>query len=114
MKKALSFVLYLKDLPGVEHQLIERGSCLTRNYTTMIALNVVGVLRRYHSILILNPADVTFVFDQLSRIAHKPKFPTTDGDGGGKQRGITDCNSGEWCILAYLYDLCCSCRDAIQ
>lgn len=98
----------LKDLPGVENQLIERGSCLTRNYTTVIALNVVGVLRRYHSILILNPADVTFVFDQLSKIAQKPRFPM-DSDGGNKQRGITDCNSGEWCILAYLYDLCCSC-----
>ena len=96
----------LKDLPGVENQLIERGSCLTRNYTTVIALNVVGVLRRYHSILILNPADVTFVFDQLSKIAQKPRFPM-DSD---KQRGITDCNSGEWCILAYLYDLCCSCN----
>jgi mediator of RNA polymerase II transcription subunit 12 len=100
----------LKELPGVENQLIERGSCLTRNYTTMIALYVVGVFRRYHSILILNPADVAFVFDQLTKIAYKPKLPGDAKDGdGGKRGGMLDCNSGEWCILAYQYDLSCSC-----
>ena len=92
----------LKELPGVENQLIERGSCLTRTYTTSLSLNIVGVLRKYHTIFLLNPSDVVTAFDQLSKIAYKPKLPM---DGAS----MLDCNSAEWCILAYLYDLSLNC-----
>ena len=55
----------LKELPGVENQLVERSSSLTRSYTTSLGLYIVGVLRRYHTIFILNPSDVNFAFDQV-------------------------------------------------
>ena len=55
----------LKELPAVETQLAERSSCLTRTYTTSLGLYIVGVLRRYHTIFILNPSDVNFAFDQV-------------------------------------------------
>ena len=42
---------------------------------------------------------------QLSRIAHRPKLPSEGSD----RRAMLDCNSAEWCILAYLYDLSCNC-----
>ena len=61
----------LKELPAVEVQLNERGSCLTRNYTTTLALYMVGVLRRYHSIVILNPSDVVTIFQQFLKIAYR-------------------------------------------
>jgi mediator of RNA polymerase II transcription subunit 12 len=93
----------LKELPGVESQLIERGSCLTRSYTTSLSLYIVGVLRRYHTIFLLNPTDVVTAFEQLSRIAYRPKLPMEPG------ASMMDCNSAEWCILAYLYDLSQNC-----
>lgn len=95
----------LKELPAVEAQLMERGSCLTRNYTTNLALYIVGVLRRYHSIVILNPAEVLTIFNQFFKVAYKPRLPSESGE----RRPMMDCNSAEWCILAYLYDLCCTC-----
>ncbi len=61
-------LLILKELPGVETQLQERSSCLTRNYTTTLALYIVGVLSRYHSVVILNSVDVTLIFDQLAKV----------------------------------------------
>ncbi len=91
----------LKELPGVESQLVERGSCLSRSYTTSLSLYIVGVLRRYHTIFLLNPTDVVTAFEQLNRIAYRPKLPL--------ESGMLDCNSAEWCILAYLYDLSLHC-----
>lgn len=102
----------LKELPGVETQLQDRGSCLTRNYSTTLALYIIGVLRRYHSILILNPSDVTFVFEQLNKIASKPKFPSESGDRD--RRTVLDCNSAEWCIISFLYDLSNTCGAIIR
>ncbi|TRY73773.1 hypothetical protein TCAL_00950 [Tigriopus californicus] len=96
----------LKELPSVELQLHERRSTLTRNYTSSLALCLVGVLRRYHSVLMLNPSDVAFIFDQLSKIA--PLSKLTNGDGPGDKKGF-DCTSAEWCILAYMYDLSTIC-----
>ena len=48
----------LRELPLVEQQLLERGSVLTRVYTTRLALYIVGVLKRYHAVLILNETEV--------------------------------------------------------
>ncbi len=102
-------LIYRTLILGVESQLIERGSCLTRNYTTTLALFVVGVLRRYHSVVIVqNAADVVTIFEQLSKVAYKPKLPNGDS-GSSSTAKMLDCNSAEWCILAYLYDLCCAC-----
>lgn len=42
----------LKELPDVELQLDARKSTLVRNYTTNLALYIVGVLRRYHCCLL--------------------------------------------------------------
>ena len=46
------------------------------------------------------------LFFQLSRIAYRPKLPSEGSD----RRAMLDCNSAEWCILAYLYDLSCNCN----
>ena len=95
----------LKELPGVESQLIERGSCLTRTYTTTLSLYIVGVLRRYHTIFLLNTSDVVTAFEHLSRVAYRPKLQSMDS---GSSLSM-DCNSSEWCILAYMYDLSGNC-----
>ena len=65
-----------------------------------------GVLRKYHTIFLLNSSDVVTAFDQLSRIAYRPKLPTPET---GAATAMQDYNSAEWCILAYLYDLCNNC-----
>ena len=77
-----------------------------RGYTTQLSLYIVGVLRKYHTIFLLNPTDVVTAFDQLSRIAYRPKLPPTET---GASNSMQDYNSAEWCILAYLYDLCNNC-----
>ena len=82
---------------------IFRGSCLTRTYTTTFALYIVGVLRKYHTIFLLNLPDVVTAFEQLNKIAYRPKFPQESG------KTMLDCNSAEWCILNYLYDLASNC-----
>lgn len=89
----------LKELPNVDAQLCERSSSLSRVYSTSLALYVVGVLRRYQTILFLNPNDVIYVFDQLSKIAYRP-LGTNDGSD---RRTMLDCNSAEWCILVCFY-----------
>jgi len=104
----------LKDLPLVESQLIERSSVLTRNYTTGLALFVVGVLRRYHSVLILTEQDVRSVWDSLVKISHRHSHvpgdsPRHDSSSQRRPSSNLDCNSAEWCILGYLYDLATSC-----
>ncbi|XP_071052506.1 mediator of RNA polymerase II transcription subunit 12 isoform X3 [Onthophagus taurus] len=86
----------LKELPEVEAQLIAKNSTLMRNYTTSLSLYVVGVLRRYHSCLLLSPDQTSAVFEGLCRVV---KHVTNPGD----------CSSAERCILAHLYDLYSSC-----
>jgi mediator of RNA polymerase II transcription subunit 12 len=136
VRMALDWCLcILQDLPSIEAQLVERGSCLTRNYTTAMALYVVSILRRYeyrrvrpdcprnalasnsrtvlmfryHTVVMLNPADVTLVFDQLCKVANRPKASLASNEANPSRRGMLDCNSAEWCILAYLYDLSQNC-----
>ena len=77
-----------------------------RGYTTQLSLYIVGVLRKYHTIFLLNPTDVVTAFDQLSRIAYRTKLPPAET---GTSNSMQDYNSAEWCILAYLYDLCNNC-----
>ena len=62
-----------------------------------------GVLRKYHTIFLLNLPDVVTAFEQLNKIAYRPKFPLESG------KTMLDCNSAEWCILNYLYDLASNC-----
>ena len=101
----------LKELPSVEIQLNDRGSVLTRTYTTTFALYIVGVLRRYHTVLILTESDVKAAWDSLVRIAYRhsnapphesPRQESNGGSGGGSARRPPpnlDCNSAEWCIM---------------
>ena len=91
----------LKELPNIEARLIGCSS-LTRTYTTTLALYCVGVLRKYHKVFILNVSDAVQAFDQLLKIAYKPKLPSLSSEDG---RAVVDCNSAEWCILAYLHEL---------
>ena len=68
-------IALLKELPLVESQLIERSSALTRMYTTNLALYIVGVLKKYHSILILSETDVKAVWDSLVKISYRVPVP---------------------------------------
>ncbi len=109
----------LKELPSVETQLIDRGSVLTRTYTTTLALYIVGVLRRYHTVLILTESDVRAAWEWLGRIAYKhshmppQESPRHESNGGGGSGCSTrrlpppnlDCNSAEWCIMVRTRDL---------
>ena len=59
----------------MEQQLIERGSVLTRVYTTNLALYIVGVLKKYHAVLILSESDVRVVWDSLVKISYRVPVP---------------------------------------
>ena len=65
------------------------------------SLYIVGVLRRYHTIFLLNPSDVITAFEQLKKVATKPISELS----GGRSGTYLDCNSAEWCIFSYLNDL---------
>lgn len=87
----------LKELPEVENQLIMKKSNMTRSYTTSLGLYIVGILRRYHSCLLLSPDQTVSVFEGLCKIIKHVLNPS-------------ECSSAERCILAYLsdlYDSCC-------
>ena len=59
----------------MESQLIERSSVLTRLYTTNLALYIVGVLKKYHAVLILSDTDVHCVWDSLVNISYRVPVP---------------------------------------
>lgn len=82
----------LKELPEVENQLQAKKSNMVRSYTTSLGLYIVGILRRYHSCLLLSPDQTNSVFEGLCRIIKHVGNPT-------------ECSSAERCILAYLSDL---------
>ena len=86
----------LKELPEVENQLQAKKSNMVRSYTTSLGLYIVGILRRYHSCLLLSPEQTVSVFEGLCRIIKHVSNPT-------------ECSSAERCILAYLSDLYESC-----
>lgn len=86
----------LKELPEVENQLMAKKSNMVRSYTTSLGLYIVGILRRYHSCLLLSPEQTVSVFEGLCRIIKHVNNPT-------------ECSSAERCILAYLSDLYESC-----
>ena len=52
--------------------------------------------------------DVLQIFEVLGKIAYKPKLPSPIGQSGAPSI-MLDCNSAEWCILAYLYELSNNC-----
>ena len=107
-------IALLKELPLVESQLIERSSVLTRVYTTNLALYIVGVLKKYHAVLILSDTDVHCVWDSLVKISYRvpvpQKSPGHESSGARRPLPNLDCNSAEWCIMGYLYDLVTSCN----
>ena len=106
-------IALLKELPMVETQLLERSSVLTRVYTTNLTLYIVGVLKRYHAVLILSDTDVRVVWDSLVRISYRVPVPQESPrhESSGSRRPLPnlDCNSAEWNIMGYLYDLVTSC-----
>ena len=107
-------IALLKELPLVESQLIERGSVLTRTYTTNLALYIVGVFKRYHAVLILNESDVRSVWESLVKISYRhstvpQESPRHETSGSRRPPPNLDCNSAEWCIMGYLHDLASSC-----
>ena len=106
-------IALLKELPMVETQLLERSSVLTRVYTTNLTLYIVGVLKRYHAILILSDSDVRVVWDSLVRISYRVPVPQESPrhESSGSRRPLPnlDCNSAEWNIMGYLFDLVTSC-----
>ncbi|XP_012157623.1 mediator of RNA polymerase II transcription subunit 12 isoform X2 [Ceratitis capitata] len=82
----------LKELPEIESQLQSKKSTLVRSYTTSLALYVVGILRRYHSCLLLSTDETISVFEGLCKTIKHVNNPK-------------ECSSAERCILAYLSDL---------
>lgn len=86
----------LKELPEVENQLVAKKSNLAKGYTTSLGLYIVGILRRYHSCLLLSPDQTISVFEGLCKVIKHVNNPS-------------ECSSAERCILAYLSDLYCSC-----
>ncbi|KAL9908703.1 mediator complex subunit kohtalo isoform 2-T2 [Glossina fuscipes fuscipes] len=86
----------LKELPELENQLQAKKSNMVRSYTTSLGLYIVGILRRYHSCLLLSPEQTVSVFDGLCRTIKHVTNPS-------------ECSSAERCILAYLSDLYESC-----
>ena len=48
------------------------------------------------------------VFEVLNKTAYKPKLNSPMGQSGVPSV-MLDCNSAEWCILAYLYELSNNC-----
>ena len=59
----------------MEQQLIERGSLLTRGYSTTLALCMVRVLKKYHGVLIRSENDVRVVWDSLVKISYRVPVP---------------------------------------
>ncbi|XP_053952876.1 mediator of RNA polymerase II transcription subunit 12 [Anastrepha ludens] len=82
----------LKELPEIENQLQAKKSNLVRLYTTSLALYIVGILRRYHSCLLLSTEETISVFEGLCKTIKHVNNPK-------------ECSSAERCILAYLSDL---------
>lgn len=82
----------LKELPEIENQLQAKKSILVRIYTTSLALYIVGILRRYHSCLLLSTEETLSVFEGLCKTIKHVNNPK-------------ECSSAERCILAYLSDL---------
>ncbi|XP_017476437.1 PREDICTED: mediator of RNA polymerase II transcription subunit 12 [Rhagoletis zephyria] len=82
----------LKELPEIENQLQCKKSNLVRLYTTSLALYIVGILRRYHSCLLLSTEETVTVFEGLCKTIKHVNNPK-------------ECSSAERCILAYLSDI---------
>ncbi|XP_054085206.1 mediator of RNA polymerase II transcription subunit 12 isoform X1 [Zeugodacus cucurbitae] len=82
----------LKELTEIENQLQAKKSILVRIYTTSLALYIVGILRRYHSCLLLSTEETVSVFEGLCKTIKHVNNPK-------------ECSSAERCILAYLSDL---------
>ncbi|XP_067647915.1 mediator of RNA polymerase II transcription subunit 12 isoform X2 [Eurosta solidaginis] len=82
----------LKELPEIENQLLAKKSTLVRSYTTSLTLYIVGILRRYHSCLLLDTEGTVSVFEGLCKTIKHVNNPR-------------ECSSAERCILAYLSDL---------
>ncbi|KAG1673141.1 Mediator of RNA polymerase II transcription subunit 12-like protein [Nymphon striatum] len=87
----------IKELPEVDVALASKSSVLMSVYSQSLALYCVGVLRRYHSSLLVCQEQTTSAFDGLCKLVKNVNNPT-------------DCSSAERCILVHLYDLYTSCN----
>ncbi|KAK2719591.1 mediator of RNA polymerase II transcription subunit 12-like protein isoform X2 [Artemia franciscana] len=90
-------VSILKELPDVDQLLSMRNSPLTRTFICHLTLYIIGVLRRFHSCLLLFQEQTILVFEVICKIGKPIVNPA-------------DCTSAERCILAYLYDLYTPCK----
>ncbi|CAG5131136.1 unnamed protein product, partial [Candidula unifasciata] len=88
----------LKDLVEVEKELHQKESFLMMTYTTEVCLNIVAVLRKYHSYL-LSPLGLSSeLFIGLTDIL--------------KVVNVCNpiyCSTAERCVLTYLYDIYTTC-----
>ncbi|XP_059156878.1 mediator of RNA polymerase II transcription subunit 12-like protein isoform X2 [Physella acuta] len=95
----LDFIIrLLKDLVEVEKELHQKESFLMMTYTTDVCLNIVAVLRRYHSYLLSPMGLSSELFIGLTDIL--------------KVVNVCNpiyCSTAERCVLTYLYDIYSTC-----
>ncbi|CAL1546445.1 unnamed protein product [Lymnaea stagnalis] len=95
----LDFIIrLLKDLVEVEKELHQKESFLMMTYTTDVCLNIVAVLRRYHSYLLSPQGLSSELFIGLTDIL--------------KVVNVCNpiyCSTAERCVLTYLYDIYSTC-----
>ncbi|KAK0041422.1 mediator of RNA polymerase II transcription subunit 12-like protein isoform X3 [Biomphalaria pfeifferi] len=95
----LEFIIrILKDLVEVEKELHQKESFLMMTYTTDVCLNIVAVLRRYHSYLLSPQGLSSELFIGLTDIL--------------KVVNVCNpiyCSTAERCVLTYLYDIYSTC-----
>ncbi|XP_041350095.1 mediator of RNA polymerase II transcription subunit 12-like protein isoform X2 [Gigantopelta aegis] len=84
----------LKELCEVETQLKKNKSTLAGHYTTSLCLCIVGILRKYHSFLLVSEDITVQAFERLMWVLKIVDVTNP-----------VDCTSSERCILAYLYDV---------
>ncbi|GFR92708.1 mediator of RNA polymerase II transcription subunit 12-like protein, partial [Elysia marginata] len=95
----LEFIIrLLKDLVEVEKELHQKESFLMMTYTTEVCLNIVAVLRRYHSYLLSPQGLSSELFIGLTDILKVVNVCNP-----------INCSTAERCVLTYLYDIYTTC-----
>lgn len=95
----LEFIIrLLKDLVEVEKELHQKESFLMTTYTTEVCLNIVAVLRRYHSYLLSPQGLSSELFIGLTDILKVVNVCNP-----------INCSTAERCVLTYLYDIYTTC-----
>ncbi|GFO22710.1 mediator of RNA polymerase ii transcription subunit 12-like, partial [Plakobranchus ocellatus] len=95
----LEFIIrLLRDLVEVEKELHQKESFLMMTYTTEVCLNIVAVLRRYHSYLLSPQRLSSVLFIGLTDILKVVNVCNP-----------INCSTAERCVLTYLYDIYTTC-----